>query len=91
MRFYETRGLDMRAFLASCIYLTGMLTSATFGVFPNVLPANSDNALSLTIYNSAATPYGLKIGLIWWIPGMLLVAGYFVFTYRHFAGKVTTD
>ena len=91
MRFYETRGLDMRAFLASCIYLTGMLTSAAFGVFPNVLPANSDNALSLTIYNSAATPYGLKIGLIWWIPGMLLVTGYFVFTYRHFAGKVTTD
>jgi cytochrome d ubiquinol oxidase subunit II len=89
MRLYENRGQDLQAFLASCAYIVGMLTSATFGVFPYVLPANSDRNLSLTIYNSAATEYGLKIGLLWWIPGMLLVIGYFVFTYRHFAGKVS--
>jgi cytochrome bd-type quinol oxidase subunit 2 len=38
--------------------------------------------------NSAAAPYGLRIGLMWFIPGVLLAAGYFVYTYRSFAGKV---
>jgi len=30
----------------------------------------------------------LRIGLVWWIIGMALATGYFVFTYRNFAGKV---
>jgi cytochrome d ubiquinol oxidase subunit II len=68
-----------------------MLTSAAFGVFPYVLPSNRNPELGLTIYNSAAAPYGLKVGLTWWIPAMILALGYFVFTYRHFAGKVRPD
>ncbi len=91
MRIYEIRDDDLRMFLASSVYIVGMLTSAAFGIFPYVLPANPDHNLSLTIYNSAASAYGLKIGLLWWIPGMLLVAAYFVFTYRHLAGKVSAD
>ena len=66
-------------------------TSAAFGVFPYVLPARPDPALGLTIYNSATSAYGLKVGLAWWIPGMLLALGYFVFVYRHFAGKVRLE
>jgi len=62
-----------------------------FGVFPYVLPARPDPALSLTIQNSAAASYGLKVALAWWIPGMILALGYFVFVYRHFAGKVRLD
>ncbi len=79
------------AFLGSCAYLAGMLASAAFGVFPYVLPARPDPALGLTIYNSAAGAYGLRVGLWWYIPGMLLALGYFVFVYRHFAGKVRLD
>jgi cytochrome d ubiquinol oxidase subunit II len=89
IRLYESRGMEGRAFAASCVYIAGMMISAAFGVFPYVLPANSDRNLGLTIYNSATSQYGLKIGLAWWIPGMLLVAGYFVFTYRQFGGKVS--
>jgi hypothetical protein len=33
-----------------------------------------------------AAPYRLRAGLMWWLPGMLLAAGYFVFTYRRLAG-----
>jgi cytochrome bd-type quinol oxidase subunit 2 len=33
----------------------------------------------------------LGIGLTWFIPGMVLVAAYFTYTYRHFAGKVMTS
>ena len=79
------------AFLGSCTYLVGMLTSAAFGVFPYVLPARPDSALGLTIYNSATSGYGLKVGLVWFIPGMLMALGYSVFVYRHFAGKVRVE
>jgi cytochrome bd-type quinol oxidase subunit 2 len=33
-----------------------MLTSAAFGVYPYVLPSNTDPRLGLTIYNTAAAP-----------------------------------
>jgi cytochrome d ubiquinol oxidase subunit II len=84
-------GADMRAFLCSCAFIAGMLASAAFGLYPYVLPSNTDPALGLTIYNAATSTYGLKIGLAWWIPGMMLVIGYFVFVYRHFAGKVRME
>ena len=79
-------GLD--GFLSSCLFLFGMLTSAAFGLYPYVLPSNSDPALSLSIYNAAAPLYGLQVGLLWFIPGTLLAIGYFVYTYWHSAGKV---
>ncbi len=75
-------------FLCSCLYLIGMLTSAAFGVFPYVLPSNISPNAGLTVSNAAAAPYGLYIGLAWWIPGMLLALAYSVFVYRRFAGKV---
>jgi cytochrome d ubiquinol oxidase subunit II len=53
-----------------------------------VLPSSTDPALSLTVYNTAAARYGLGVGLIWFIPGMLLTTAYFIYTYRSFAGKV---
>lgn len=78
----------VRAFLGSCVYITGMLTSVVFSVYPWVLPANSDPSLSLTVGNAAAPQYGLEIGLIWFLPGMALATAYFIYTYRSFAGKV---
>jgi cytochrome d ubiquinol oxidase subunit II len=78
-----------RAFLGSCAYLTGMLTAAAFGLFPAVLPALPATAPGMTAAAAAAPAYGLRIALAWWIPGILLAAGYSVHVYRHFAGKVT--
>ncbi len=91
MRLLGARRRDLGTFLSSCLYLVGMLTSAAFGVFPYVLPSNLDPDAGLTVSNSAAAQYGLYIGLAWWIPGMLLAAGYSVFVYRHFAGKVIEE
>jgi cytochrome bd ubiquinol oxidase subunit II len=79
---------ELPAFLSSCAYLAGMLTSAAFGVYPLLLPASADPALSLTIYNAAAKSYGLHIGLAWFVPGMLLAAAYAIFTYRRFSGSI---
>jgi cytochrome d ubiquinol oxidase subunit II len=79
---------ESRAFFASCAYLLGMLTSVVFGLYPYVLPARGGAALSLTIYNAGTTEHGMTVGITWWIVGMILVAGYFIFLYRRFAGKV---
>jgi cytochrome d ubiquinol oxidase subunit II len=85
------RQKDGSAFLASCLYIVGMLTSVVFGVFPNVLPSNADPSLSLTVANASAPDYGLSVGLAWFIPGILLVAAYFTFLYRKFYGKVSVE
>src|ERR1700687_2436120 len=81
-------GSEVRAFLFSALYLLGLLTSVAFGLFPYVLPSNTDPNLSLTIYNTAPAEYGLRVGLAWWIPGMALASAYAIFTHRKFAGKV---
>lgn len=88
MKGMGARRQDLASFLASCLYLVGMLTSVTFGVFPYVLPSNIQPDFSLTIQNASAAPNGLEIGLWWWIPGMALAAAYSAFMYRRFAGKV---
>ena len=68
-----------------------MLTSAVFGIYPYVLPSNTDPKLGLTIASAQTAPYGLSVALAWWIPGMILVVAYSVFIYRHFAGKVRLE
>ncbi len=89
--FCKAPETEFFAFISSCAYLIGMLTSAAFGVYPLLLPASTNPAFSLTIDNSAAGSQGLGIGLMWWIPGMILAGVYSVFTYRRFAGKLTLE
>jgi cytochrome d ubiquinol oxidase subunit II len=79
---------DLWAFLCSCVFIVGLLCSAAFGLYPNVLPSTGDPTLSLTINNVAAPPYGLRIGFAWWIPAFLLACAYSFLVYRHFRGKV---
>ena len=87
VRIYLARRDEWKAFLGSCAYLAGMLASVVFGVYPMVLPARNP-AYALTVANAKAGDYGLKIGLAWWVIGILLATGYFTFVYRSFAGKV---
>ena len=81
---------ELNAFLASCAYILGMLASVVFGVYPLVLPARNP-LYSLTVRSAKAGAYGLKIGLIWWVIGIILAAGYFIYVYRTFAGKIAAD
>jgi cytochrome d ubiquinol oxidase subunit II len=66
---------DKMAFVASGVYIVGMLVGAAFGLYPVVLPASTDPALNLTIYNTAAGAHGLSVGLVWWSLGMVLALG----------------
>jgi cytochrome d ubiquinol oxidase subunit II len=82
---------DKIAFVASALYIVGMLVGAAFGLYPVVLPASTDPALNLTIYNTAAGHHGLSVGFTWWILGMILALGYFTFLFRMFKGKVRLE
>ncbi len=77
------------AFLGSGLYLISMLAGAAVGLYPNVLPASTDPANSLTISNAAAATHVLQNGLYWWIPGIVIAVCYFVLIYRTFAGYET--
>ncbi len=79
------------AFVASAFYIVGMLVGAAFALYPVVLPARTDPALNLTIYNTAAGLHGLTVGLTWWILGMILALGYFTLLFRMFKGKVRIE
>ncbi len=87
VRWNLAKNSEVRAFVASCAYLAGMLTSIVFGLYPMVLPAR-DSVHSLTVENAKAGVYGLQIGLVWWTVGMILAATYFTIVYRSFVGKV---
>ncbi len=82
---------EKMAFVASALYIVGMLVGAAFGLYPVVLPASTDPALNLTIYNTAAGQHGLTVGLTWWILGMILALGYFTLLFRMFKGKVKLE
>jgi cytochrome d ubiquinol oxidase subunit II len=82
---------ELKSFFSSCLYIVGMLTSAVFGLYPLVLPASTNPVYSLTVDNAKAPDYGLRIGLAWWIVGMILVAAYHFHVYKSFAGKVKVE
>jgi cytochrome d ubiquinol oxidase subunit II len=83
---------DKVAFVGSALYIVGMLVGAAFALYPVVLPATVDPIhRSLTIYNTAAGHHGLMVGIIWWIPGMILTLAYFTFVFRMFRGKVRLE
>jgi cytochrome d ubiquinol oxidase subunit II len=91
MYVFLRKGDDLMAFLSSCTFIVGMLTSVVFGVFPYVLPANTNPQFGLTIHNASAPQYGLWVGVLWFVPGILLAAGYSIYTHRRFGGKVRPD
>src|SRR5215469_10724344 len=88
--FELRRRNERNAFFASCVYLLGMLTSLVFGVYPMVLPSRNP-VYALTVHTAKAPDYGLKVGLAWWVIGMILAAIYFTHVYRSFAGKDSAE
>ncbi len=85
------KGREKLAFVGSTLYIAGMLVGAAFGLYPMVLPASTDPAYSLTVFNTAAGHHGLVVGITWWVIGMALALAYFFFIYRMFRGKVRLE
>lgn len=81
------RRLELLGFLASCLFIAALLAATAAGLYPNMLRATEER-LSVTVYNGANTPHGLLIGLVFWVPAVLIAIGYFVYLFRSFRGKV---
>lgn len=88
--WFVRKGRRDRAFYGSAAYLLGMLGSAAYGLYPYVLPGRRPDT-GLTIAEAATEPYGLAVGLWWWIPGMALAIGYFVFVYRRLPRDIAPE
>jgi len=88
MIYFNGKSDDMKAFLSSSAFIGGALSSTAFGLFPCVLPSSTVAAYGLTVYNTAAQPYGLGVGIIWWSVGIAIALLYFAYLFHSFRGKV---
>jgi cytochrome d ubiquinol oxidase subunit II len=88
MFFYRIQCNDRAAFFSSSAFILGMGASTAFALYPNLLPASTNPAYNLTIYNTAAGEYGLRVGLVWWIIGIVLAGVYFTYLFYSVRGKV---
>jgi cytochrome d ubiquinol oxidase subunit II len=91
LAFSIWRGFVKKAFIASSLFIITALGSALFGLYPRFLLNITNPGISLTIYNSATDSYGLRIGLLWFSIGFILLSAYVAVMYRSFWGKVTPD
>ena len=89
MLYFRHAGRDVAAFLASCLFILTGLGSLAWAFYPNLLLASTGPHEHLTIYNAAASPFGLQVGLVWFLIGFSLVITYTIYVYRAFWGKVT--
>ena len=88
---FRKRQRDVAAFATSSLFILAMLGSVAWGCYPNILIATTNPSSSLTIFNSTAGAYGLRIGLVWFLFGFALAMTYQVYVHRVFWGKVRLD
>lgn len=80
------QGRPLGAFLSSAAYLYGMVALAAIGIYPYVLPGRNPT-FGLTVHDAAAWQTGLVVAMYWWVPGMLLACGYFIYLYSTMPAK----
>ena len=79
---------ELRAVLGSSLFVAGLMVPGAASVFPIMLHSTLAPENSLSAYQQAAGSHGLAIALVWWPVALVFSIGYFLFIYRHYAGKV---
>jgi len=90
-RVSSGRGADGRAFVASSISIAALMGAVGAALFPNLVFASNDPALSLTVYGASSSENTLTAMLVMAAIGMPCVLAYTAYIYRTFAGKVGPD
>jgi cytochrome bd ubiquinol oxidase subunit II len=85
------RGRDLPAFLASSAFFALALLAIAGALHPTILASSIDPSFTLTAHNAAASPRALTLGLLWWIPALVLAIGYFTYLFWSFRGKAGND
>lgn len=80
-----------QALVFSSLIMAFLLMLVAFQLYPVLLPSTIDPEFSVTIYNAASSQKSLGIMLTIVLIGAPLLAGYFLFLYKTFHGKVKLD
>jgi cytochrome d ubiquinol oxidase subunit II len=80
-----------QAFISSCVTIVSLIAITATALFPNLVIASNDPALSLTIWRAASSDKTLQTMLLIAIIGMPFVLAYTVAIYWTFRGQVEPD
>jgi cytochrome d ubiquinol oxidase subunit II len=86
--FIKKMKKPIHAFLLSTLLILGGITSSLASLFPIILPSTNEVNGPLTIYNTAASQYGLSVALTWGIIGFILLFVYLIIQKRLMGGKI---
>ncbi len=81
-------GKDLNSWYAASLAPVSLIGLWAVSIFPRLVPAINDDALSLTIENSASSQLTLTAMAVIAVIGVPLVLFYTYLVYRVFAGKV---
>jgi len=87
-RILSKGGADGKAFVASSASIAALFGAIGSTLYPNLVPASNDPALSLTLVNASSSQTTLGAMLVVALVGMPLVFGYTFWIYRTFAGRL---
>ncbi|SHK37473.1 cytochrome bd-I ubiquinol oxidase subunit 2 apoprotein [Maribacter aquivivus] len=79
---------EIHGFALSTLLILGGITSSLASMFPIILPSVNSVNEPLTIYNTAASNYGLSVALTWGFIGFILLIIYFIVQKRLMGGKI---
>lgn len=79
------------ALIFSSLTMSFLLMLVAFQLYPVLLPSSISHDYDITIYNAASSQKSLGIMLTIVVIGSPLLAGYFLFLYKTFHGKVKLD
>ena len=81
------RRRELMSFAGSAAFILGILAATAASIFPVMLRAIPDEALSLTAYNASAGPGSLRAGMWWWPAGFALALVYLATLFALHRGK----
>ena len=79
---------EIYGFLLSTMLIAGGITASMASIFPAILPSTNMGNPHLTIYNTAASEYGLSVAMGWGILGFILLFVYLIVQKRLLGGKI---
>ncbi|WP_034045063.1 cytochrome d ubiquinol oxidase subunit II [Wocania ichthyoenteri] len=79
---------DGYGFVCSTLLIVGGISSSLASLFPVLLPSVNEVNEPLSIYNTAASDYGLSVAMGWGIIGFILLFVYMIVQKRIMGGKI---
>lgn len=89
--FFLRTEKGLSSFLCSSLFLLSALGATATGLYPYLLLSSVNPDKSLTVFNAAAGSPTLRMGLLWFGIGALLLLAYTSLSYWSFRGKVRSQ